>query len=116
MIRDLVFVALALLAVVPAVWVVSSRNIVHAGFALLFTLLGVAGLYAFLGADFLAVTQFQQLRVITRDPDVLQPNSKRGSEDPDILGERQIHELIQRALAGSKKSNVPLRIRSTTDR
>lgn len=57
MIRDLVFVALALLAVVPAVWVVSSRNIVHAGFALLFTLLGVAGLYAFLGADFLAVTQ-----------------------------------------------------------
>jgi NADH-quinone oxidoreductase subunit J len=56
-IRDLVFVALALLTVVPAVWVVSSRNIVHAGFALLFTLLGVAGLYAFLGADFLAVTQ-----------------------------------------------------------
>lgn len=57
MIRDLVFVALALLAVVPAIWVVASRNIVHAGFALLFTLLGVAGLYAFLGADFLAVTQ-----------------------------------------------------------
>ena len=56
---------------------------------------------------FMAVTQFQQLRVITRDPDVLQPNSRRGSEDPDILGERQIHELIQRALSGSKKSNVP---------
>lgn len=55
---------------------------------------------------FLALTQFQQLRVITRDPDVLQPNSKRGSDDPDILGERQIHELIQRALAGGKKSNV----------
>lgn len=56
---------------------------------------------------FVAVTPFQQLRVITRDPDVLQPNSRRGSEDPDIVGERQIHELIQRALAGSKKSNVP---------
>lgn len=57
MIRDLVFVLLALLAVVPALWVVLSKNIVHSGFALLFTLLGVAGLYAFLGADFLAVTQ-----------------------------------------------------------
>jgi NADH-quinone oxidoreductase subunit J len=56
-IRDLVFVLLALLTVVPAVWVVFSKHIVHAGFALLFTLLGVAGLYAFLGADFLAVTQ-----------------------------------------------------------
>jgi hypothetical protein len=55
---------------------------------------------------FLALTQFQQLRVVTRDPDVLQPNSKRGSDDPDIIGERQIHELIQRALSGGKKSNV----------
>ncbi|HPF70872.1 MAG TPA: NADH-quinone oxidoreductase subunit J [Candidatus Krumholzibacteria bacterium] len=57
MINDLVFVALALLTVVPAVWVVFSPNIVHAGFSLLFTLLGAAGLYAYLGADFLAVTQ-----------------------------------------------------------
>lgn len=57
MIRDLVFVLLALLTVVPAVWVVFSKNIVHAGFSLLFTLLGVAGFYAYLGADFLAVTQ-----------------------------------------------------------
>jgi len=54
---DLIFVALALLTLVPAVWVVFSPNIVHAGFALLFTLLGCAGLYAFLGADFVAVTQ-----------------------------------------------------------
>ena len=57
MITDLIFVALALLTVVPAVWVVFSPNIVHAGFALLFTLLGAAGLYAYLGADFIAVTQ-----------------------------------------------------------
>ena len=57
MIGDLIFLALALLTVVPAVWVVFSPNIVHAGFALLFTLLGAAGLYAYLGADFIAVTQ-----------------------------------------------------------
>lgn len=57
MTADLIFVLLALLTLVPAVWVVFSRNIVHAGFSLLLTLLGVAGLYAYLGADFIAVTQ-----------------------------------------------------------
>lgn len=59
-------------------------------------------------ATFMAVSPFQQLRVITRDPDVLQMNSKRGADDPDIVGEREIHTLIQRALAGSKKTNVPV--------
>lgn len=54
---DLVFYAFALLTVLSAFYVVFSRNIVHAGFSLLFTLFGVAGLYALLGADFLAVTQ-----------------------------------------------------------
>ncbi len=54
---DLVFILLALLTIVPAVWVVFCPNIVHAGFALLFTLFGVAGLYAYMGADFIAVTQ-----------------------------------------------------------
>lgn len=57
MIGDLVFVLLALLTIVPAFWVVFSPNIVHAGFSLMFTLFGVAGLYAYLGADFIAVTQ-----------------------------------------------------------
>lgn len=57
MTADLIFILLALLTVVPAVWVVFSPNIVHAGFALLFTLVGAAGLYAYLGADFIAVTQ-----------------------------------------------------------
>ena len=57
MTADLIFYALALLTLVPAFWVVNSPNIVHAGFNLLFTLFGVAGLFAWLGADFLAVTQ-----------------------------------------------------------
>lgn len=54
---DLVFYGFAALAVLSGFVVVFARNIVHAGFALMFTLLGVAGLYAVLGADFLAVTQ-----------------------------------------------------------
>jgi NADH:ubiquinone oxidoreductase subunit 6 (subunit J) len=54
---DLIFYLLAILTILPAFWVVLSPNIVHAGFALLFTLLGAAGLYAWMGADFIAVTQ-----------------------------------------------------------
>jgi len=54
---DLIFLLFAVLTVVSASFVVFHRSIVHAGFSLLFTLLGVAGLYAMLGADFLAVTQ-----------------------------------------------------------
>ena len=54
---DLIYYLLALLTIVPAFWVVLSPNIVHACFALLFTLLGAAGLYAWMGADFIAVTQ-----------------------------------------------------------
>jgi NADH-quinone oxidoreductase subunit J len=54
---DLIFYGFALLTVLSGFFVVFSRNIVHAGFSLLFTLFGVAGLYAILGADFLAVTQ-----------------------------------------------------------
>lgn len=54
---DLVFYAFAALTVLSAFYVVFARNIVHAGFSLLFTLFGVAGLYAMLAADFLAATQ-----------------------------------------------------------
>ena len=54
---DLIFYLLAILTLVPAFWVVMSPNIVHSGFALLFTLFGAAGLYAWMGADFIAVAQ-----------------------------------------------------------
>ena len=52
-----VFYGFALLTVGSAVVVVTIRNIVHAAFALMITLFGVAGLYVFLQADFLAATQ-----------------------------------------------------------
>ncbi len=47
----------AFLILASACVVVFSRNLVHAAFALLFTLGGMAGLYVLLGADFLAMTQ-----------------------------------------------------------
>ena len=52
-----VFYALATITVGSAAVVVLARSIIYSAFALLFTLVGVAGLYLMLGADFLAATQ-----------------------------------------------------------
>ena len=54
---NIVFVAIAALTVVSALIVVTAANIVRSAFALLFTFCGAAGLYVYLGADFLAATQ-----------------------------------------------------------
>jgi len=56
-IQAVVFYALAAILVFSCFIVVFSHSIVHSCFALFFTLLAVAGFYALLGADFLAVTQ-----------------------------------------------------------
>jgi NADH-quinone oxidoreductase subunit J len=52
-----VFWALALLTIGSAAGVAFSRNIVYSSFSLLGAFLGIAGLYVFLSADFLAVAQ-----------------------------------------------------------
>ncbi len=53
----IIFYALAVIVFVSAVAAAFLRNIVTAAFALFFTLLGMAGFYVLLGADFLAITQ-----------------------------------------------------------
>ncbi len=53
----LIFYGLAALILVNAGLVAFSRNILHAALGLLATLVGVAGLYLWLGADFLGVSQ-----------------------------------------------------------
>lgn len=53
----IVFLLLVALSLGGAVVVAFSHNIVRSAFALLATFLGVAGLYATLSADFVAVTQ-----------------------------------------------------------
>ncbi len=55
--KTFIFYGFALITIASAFAVVSVRNIVHAAFALMVTLFGVAGLYVFLQADFLAATQ-----------------------------------------------------------
>jgi NADH-quinone oxidoreductase subunit J len=54
---QIVFYFFAAMTVGSAVVVVFSKNLIHSAFALLFTFFGVAALYVFLGADFLAATQ-----------------------------------------------------------
>lgn len=55
--KDFVFLCVALLTTVPCFIVVFSRNVLYSAFALFFTFLGTSGLYFFLDAEFLAVTQ-----------------------------------------------------------
>lgn len=57
--------------------------------------------------SFLAVTNFNQLQTITRHPADLQPSARvTGYDSEAIAEEAQMHELIQRALTGNKKTNV----------
>ena len=57
MFGNILFLTSALLAVLGAVGVVVTKNIMHACVNLLASLVGVAGLYLTLGADFVAATQ-----------------------------------------------------------
>ena len=54
---SLLFYVFAGMAAAAAVWMVLSKNIVRTAVALLFTLLGVGGLYFLLNAEFLAAVQ-----------------------------------------------------------
>ncbi len=56
-IKDAVFICIALLTLVPCLVVVFSKNILYSAFGLFFTFLGTSGLYFFLDAEFLAITQ-----------------------------------------------------------
>lgn len=54
---NLAFLSLAAMTLLPAVLVVTSRNLVHAGYWMLPTLVGVAGLYALLEAHLFVAVQ-----------------------------------------------------------
>jgi NADH-quinone oxidoreductase subunit J len=54
---SIIFYVLAAVTVVSGVLVAVLPNIIHSAVALLFSFIGVAGLYVFLSADFLAATQ-----------------------------------------------------------
>jgi NADH-quinone oxidoreductase subunit J len=57
LITQIVFYFFSALTIVSAAIVVFARNLIRSAFALLFTFIGVAALYVFAGADFLAAVQ-----------------------------------------------------------
>ena len=54
---DLLFISICFLVILSAFWVVMSPNLVHSAVSLLFTLFGIAAIYIYLYADFIAATQ-----------------------------------------------------------
>jgi len=57
MVNEIFFAVFAAVTLVSAIMVITSRNAVHSAIFLIFTLLGVAGLYLQLQAEFLAGVQ-----------------------------------------------------------
>ncbi len=57
MLSSFAFILIVLIVLVSALYVAISSNLIYSAISLLFTLFGVAGLYVFLYADFLAATQ-----------------------------------------------------------
>jgi NADH:ubiquinone oxidoreductase subunit 6 (subunit J) len=55
--HEIAFLCVAGLTTLPCFVVVFSRNILYSAFALFFTFLGTSGLYFFLDAEFLGITQ-----------------------------------------------------------
>ncbi|MGA7721836.1 MAG: NADH-quinone oxidoreductase subunit J [Ignavibacteriaceae bacterium] len=53
----IIFYLFAAITVLSAFFVVTTRNIIHSAYYLLFTLFGIAGIYVLLGADFIAIVQ-----------------------------------------------------------
>jgi NADH:ubiquinone oxidoreductase subunit 6 (subunit J) len=56
-VADIIFILVAIVTIGSAALVVLARNLIYSAFSLLFTFFGVAVLYVFLGADFIAATQ-----------------------------------------------------------
>ena len=56
-VSDVFFILFAAITLLSACVVVMSNRLTHAVFSLLFTFFGVAGIYVFLGADFVAAAQ-----------------------------------------------------------
>ena len=56
---DFAFWLIVGLTIGSAILVVQSKKLVYSAYSLLFTLLGVTGLYVFLWADYLAVVQVE---------------------------------------------------------
>lgn len=55
--NDIIFYVFGGITALSALYIMFTKNILYAAFALILTFIGVAGIYVFLGAEFIAVTQ-----------------------------------------------------------
>jgi NADH-quinone oxidoreductase subunit J len=55
--ETVVFYLFAAIIIISALLILFTRNVLYAAFSLIFTFLGIAAIYVFAGADFLAITQ-----------------------------------------------------------
>jgi len=54
---EIFFYLFAVITIVSAFFVVTTKNVIYAAYSLLLTFFGVAGIYVLLGADFIAIVQ-----------------------------------------------------------
>jgi NADH-quinone oxidoreductase subunit J len=57
LVQQIIFFVFGAATIGGALYLLFTKNVLYAAFSLLFTLLGISGLYVFAGADFLAVSQ-----------------------------------------------------------
>lgn len=55
--NNIIFYVFGAITALSAIYIMLTKNILYAAFALILTFIGVAGIYVFLGAEFIAVTQ-----------------------------------------------------------
>ena len=83
---DIIFYLFALLTLVSGFITVTSKNIVHSAFSLMFTFFGVAGIYILLGADFIGVVQLLVYVMITNQITSVDIKSGTTQMIPAIIG------------------------------
>jgi len=113
------FVLITLVVVGSALTATFARSVVHSAFALFFTLLGMAGYYFLLGADFLGITQviiyvggilvllLFGVLLTSRSVEQLQLHSRARFVGASLIGLALLTLLTAAALAGVWKSVTP---------
>jgi NADH:ubiquinone oxidoreductase subunit 6 (subunit J) len=85
-----IFIVFSLLIVASAIYVLMSKSVVHAAFMLLFTFLGVAGIFVMAGADFLAIAQIMIyiggiLVLLVFGVLLTNKNNNKGTDEPNRI-------------------------------
>ncbi|MCD4656961.1 MAG: NADH-quinone oxidoreductase subunit J [Planctomycetes bacterium] len=105
---DLFFFVVAIATIASALWILISRNIIHAAIGLLFTLFGVGGMYLMLASDFLGFLQLfiyiGATMVLIMFGIMLTRREERGCDDKVTLSQRlssRVSTIVGLSIAGA---------------